>query len=130
MVPILVQVQFSDHETIECPVPVFRRRLKGSGIELDRSYPITRVAPGRFVGRGFMTPRARAKSLRRASVWFVGGEAVQVRARKASDLVLFEEIRVPESVPAPPAPELAQADPEPGPDHDTDEGARQTVGLP
>ena len=74
----LIQVQFEDHEMAACPMAIFRRRLKGSGVEVDTSYPPVRVAPGRFVGRGLATKGAEKKA------WTLGG------------VQLFKEIKSPE----------------------------------
>lgn len=138
MEPWLISVQFDDREMKACPIPVFRRRLKGTGIELDRAYPITRVAPGRFVGRGFMTDRAHKKLLRRPGQFFIAqvGDPVRLdpprrRRRNASDVIVFREIALPPapSATAPPAPELAQPDPQPDARRGADEDAGQAVGL-
>lgn len=137
MEPWLISVQFDDREMKACPIPVFRRRLKGTGIEMDRAYPITRVAPGRFVGRGFMTERAHKKLLRRPGQFFfhqAGAarlEPPRRRRRDASDLIVFREIALPPapSTTTPPAPELAQPDPQPDARRGTNEDAGQAVGL-
>lgn len=55
--PFMIQIQFDDKNLVDCPLWMFKRRLKGTGIEVDGSYPPTRVGAGRFVGRGFVTPR-------------------------------------------------------------------------
>jgi len=60
----LIQVQIEDKEVKTFTVLELKRRLKGSGVEVDASYPPLRVAPGRFVGRGFATEKARVKASR------------------------------------------------------------------
>lgn len=57
----LIQVQFDDKTITECPLPKFKRKLKGTGIEVDVTYKPVYVAPGRFIGRGRLTRRAARK---------------------------------------------------------------------
>lgn len=76
--PWVIQVQFKDKEMTACSMAVFKRMLKGTGVEVDASYPPTRVAPGRFVGRGLATKGALKKALAR------------------TDVHLFKEIKLPE----------------------------------
>lgn len=75
----IVQVQLEDKTETNCPISTFKRRLKGTGIEVDMSYLPVRVAPGRFVGRGFAT--------RKVARNFTHSKGVS----------LFKEIRFPET---------------------------------
>lgn len=56
----LVQVTTKE-DLVECPMPIFRRLLKGTGIEVDQTYKPARVSPKRFVGRGFATKKVARK---------------------------------------------------------------------
>jgi len=69
---LMIQVQLDDKEAATCPIHVLRRRLKGTGIEVDRCYAPVRVAPGRFVGRGLATARAARKARGRPGVVVFG----------------------------------------------------------
>lgn len=60
--PWMIQVQLEDKEAKTFTVLELKRRLKGSGVEVDPSYTPLRVAPGRFVGRGFATEKAKRKA--------------------------------------------------------------------
>jgi hypothetical protein len=75
--PWMIQVHVADKDVKAMTVTELRRRLKGSGVEVDASYEPLRVAPGRFVGRGFATERAKNK----LSSW-------------KRDAVLFKELRM------------------------------------
>lgn len=67
--PWMIQVDFHDQSLTTCPVHVFRRELKGTGIEVDTSYMPAHVGRGRFVGRGFMTLKAAKKLTNRVYVY-------------------------------------------------------------
>ena len=73
----MIQVQVEDKEATSFSALELKRRIKGSGVEVDMGYQPIKVAPGRFVGRGFATERARNKVL-----------------STARDVVLFKELKV------------------------------------
>ena len=64
----MIQVQLEDKVSASCLMCVFARRLKGTGVEVDRRFTPTRVAPGRFVGRGLATKRAVLKAMCRSGI--------------------------------------------------------------
>ncbi len=70
--PWMIQVDFEDKSLTSCPLHVFRRELKGTGIEVDASYAPTHVGRGRFIGRGFATARAIKKLTQR--IYIAGRE--------------------------------------------------------
>jgi hypothetical protein len=86
--PWLVQVVF-DKEVLVCSLSNFKRRIKGTGIELDMTYPPTRVAPGRFVGRGFATERTKRR------MYLIGGWGTP----KRQGVTLFKEVVFPVAPP-------------------------------
>ena len=66
----MIQVQLEDKDVVSLSVFELKRKLKGSGVEIDMRYEPLRVAPGRFVGRGFATERAKNKASVRGVVLF------------------------------------------------------------
>lgn len=57
----MIQVEFGDLSVKTCDHMTFKRKLKGTGVEVDTGYPIAFVGKGRFIGRGFATKRAAKK---------------------------------------------------------------------
>lgn len=75
-----------------CTVADLRRRLKGTGVEVDRTYQPKRVAPAVFVGRGFATERAvRIAGQGAWSCEPYGGRRLLRPALR--DVQFFEEVR-------------------------------------
>lgn len=89
--PWIIQIQFTDKRISSCPMHVFRRKFAGTGVEVDRSYEPVRVAPGRFVGRGFATARAAARVQSSVNFWI---PAKPRPPHPDYTLSLFQEIRV------------------------------------
>lgn len=100
--PWLIQLQFDDATMSVCPMHVFRRKLIGTGIEVDRTHDPVHVGRGRFVGRGFATKRAieklhgsdpndpdRSRASRGSGFWLRGPR----RLDKAF-VYVFEEIKI------------------------------------
>lgn len=81
----MIQVQFEDKSLESCPIKLFKRKLKGSGVEVDITYTPVRVAPGRFVGRGFVTHGVK-KKLQRS--WAFSGTRMS-----GSNINFFKELK-------------------------------------
>lgn len=90
--PWIVQIQFHDKSVATCPMHLFRRKLAGTGIEVDRSYEPVRVAAGRFVGRGFATQRAVDRCNSGRNLWV--RLPPRVLPLDGVDVQAFEEIKV------------------------------------
>lgn len=85
----MIQIDLG-RDAMECPVWLLRKKLAGSGIEVDRTYPPTFVGKGRFVGRGFATERAaaRIRGYRRRG----RGPTLISNGGGRNDVVLFPEL--------------------------------------
>lgn len=83
----LIQVQFADKTMMTCTLAAFRRKLKGTGVEVDTTYQPVRVAPGRFVGRGTATKRVSR---------MLSGEGFYLSGAGPRDVTLFEDVKAPE----------------------------------
>jgi hypothetical protein len=80
--PRLIQMRLlADSET--CDVSAFKRRLRGSGVEVDTTYTPKRVGPAVFVARGVATERA----------WRRLGFGAWAPSRRSPMLTIFEELR-------------------------------------
>ncbi len=75
--PWMIQIQIEDKEAKVFSASDLKRKLKGSGVEVDMLYEPVKVAPGRFVGRGSATERAERR----------------LRGAAPPSIVLFKELR-------------------------------------
>lgn len=90
--PWMIQVDFEDKTITSCPLHVFRRELKGTGIEVDASYAPVHVGRGRFVGRGFATSRAIKRLTKR--IYIAGRE----RELRHGNIHPFKELKFEDAI--------------------------------
>ncbi len=75
-----------------CAISEFKRKLKGTGVEIDTNYQPKRVGPALYVGRGFAT--ARAVRVAQQGTWRAGPHGSRyLRRTPRKDILFFEEIR-------------------------------------
>jgi hypothetical protein len=85
--PWMIQVQVDDKDATAFSALELKRKLKGTGVEVDMCYAPVRVSPGRFVGRGSATEGARLKATKGNVLLFKPLNVADARSPESTALV-------------------------------------------